>query len=49
VKRYAARVMQEAKPTIAAVGPVERLEPYAVFARRFASQGASSTLPDAAE
>ena len=47
VKRYAARVMQEAKPAIAAVGPVERLEPYAVFARRFGSAGAS--LPDAAE
>ncbi|HEX2760402.1 MAG TPA: insulinase family protein, partial [Rhizomicrobium sp.] len=48
VKRYAARVMQEAKPTIAAVGPVERLEPYAAFARRFAG-GTSSILPDAAE
>ena len=48
VKRYAARVMQEAKPTIAAVGPVERLESHAVFARRFGA-GTSSTLPDAAE
>jgi len=48
VKRYAARVMQEAKPTIAAVGPVERLEPHAVFARRFANP-AGATLPDAAE
>jgi predicted Zn-dependent peptidase len=48
VKRYAARVMQEAKPTIAAVGPVERLEPHAVFARRFANP-AGAILPDAAE
>jgi len=46
VKRYAARVMREGKPTIAAVGPVTKLEPHAVFARRFASP---ATLPDAAE
>jgi predicted Zn-dependent peptidase len=47
VKRYAARVMQEGKPTIAAVGPVTKLESHAAFARRFA--GNSATLPDAAE
>jgi len=46
VKRYAARVMQQGRPTIAAVGPVAKLEPHAVFARRFAT---SATLPDAAE
>ncbi|HWY64816.1 MAG TPA: pitrilysin family protein [Rhizomicrobium sp.] len=47
VKRYAARVMEEGKPTIAAVGPVTKLESHAAFARRFA--GNSATLPDAAE
>jgi predicted Zn-dependent peptidase len=47
VKRYAARVMQEGKPTIAAVGPVTKLESHAAFAGRFA--GNSATLPDAAE
>ena len=47
VKRYAVRVMQEGKPTIAAVGPVTKLESHAAFARRFA--GNSATLPDAAE
>ena len=35
VKRYAARVMQDARPTIAAVGPVARLEKNEVFTRRF--------------
>jgi len=39
--------MQEGKPTIAAVGPVTKLESHAAFARRFA--GNSATLPDAAE
>ena len=47
VKRYATQVMQAGQPTIAAVGPVERLEPHAVFARRFAD--ASAALSDAAE
>ena len=47
VKRYAARVMQAASPTIAAVGPVGKLETHAIFTGRF---GASSgILPDAAE
>jgi len=45
VKRYAARVMQEGKPTLAAVGPVSKLESHAAFARRFAG----ATLSDAAE
>ena len=47
VKRYAARVMQEGSPTIAAVGPIGKLESHAVFARRFGST--SGILPDAAE
>ena len=46
VKAYAARVVATGRPTIAAVGPVNRLEPHHVFARRF---GSSKTLPDAAE
>jgi predicted Zn-dependent peptidase len=45
VKRYAARVMQGANPTIAAVGPVGKLESHAVFARRFSN----GILSDAAE
>jgi predicted Zn-dependent peptidase len=47
VKRYAGQVMADARPTIAAVGPVAKLESHAAFARRFA--GASATIPDAAE
>jgi predicted Zn-dependent peptidase len=35
VKNYAARVMQGALPTIAAVGPITKLEKHDVFARRF--------------
>jgi predicted Zn-dependent peptidase len=35
VKRYAAQVMQNGAPTMAAVGPVEKLESHANFARRF--------------
>jgi len=46
VKTYAARVVATGRPTIAAVGPVTRLEPHHVFARRF---GGSKSLPDAAE
>jgi hypothetical protein len=38
-------VVEAGRPTIAAVGPVGRLEPHHVFARRF---GAKS-LADAAE
>ena len=44
VKRYAARVMADARPTIAAVGPVARLEKNDVFARRF-----GGTIAHAAE
>jgi predicted Zn-dependent peptidase len=47
VKRYATQVMQVGKSTMAAVGPVARLESHAVFARRFAA--GRDTLPDAAE
>ncbi|HKX65202.1 MAG TPA: pitrilysin family protein [Rhizomicrobium sp.] len=50
VKRYAARVIAGANtangPTIAAVGPVGKLESHGKFASRF---GAAATLPDAAE
>ena len=35
VKRYAARVMQTGKPTIAAIGPIVGLETHDRFARRF--------------
>lgn len=45
VKRYAARVMQAGAPTIAALGPVSRLEDHATFARRFGKP----VLADAAE
>jgi len=46
VKAYAARVVAAGRPTIAAVGPVTRLESHHIFARRF---GGSKSLPDAAE
>ncbi|HEV7960632.1 MAG TPA: pitrilysin family protein [Rhizomicrobium sp.] len=48
VKAYAARVIEAGRPTIAAVGPVTRLEPHHVFARRFGTTRATP-LPDAAE
>jgi predicted Zn-dependent peptidase len=48
VKAYAARVIEAGRPTIAAVGPVTRLEPHHVFARRFGATRATP-LPDAAE
>jgi hypothetical protein len=35
VKAYAARVMQNGAPTIAAVGPVGKLESHTKFADRF--------------
>jgi predicted Zn-dependent peptidase len=44
VKRYAARVMQTGAPSLAAVGPVGKLESHAAFARRF-----GVSLVDAAE
>jgi len=44
VKRYAARVMQAGQPSIAAVGPVGKLESHTAFARRF-----GDPLADAAE
>jgi predicted Zn-dependent peptidase len=50
VKRYAARVIADAAiqngPTIAAVGPVGKLESHGKFASRFAG---AATIPDAAE
>ena len=45
VKSYAARVMGQGAPTIAALGPVSRLESHDRFARRFGS----GALPHAAE
>ena len=47
VKGYAARVMQQGNPTIAAVGPVNKLESHSAFSRRFGSS--SGLMPDAAE
>ena len=51
VKRYAARVVEGGGlgngPTIAAVGPIGRLESHAKFAGRFGAGAA--TIPDAAE
>ena len=44
VKRFAARVMQGAAPTVAALGPVRKLETHSTFARRF-----GGILADAAE
>jgi predicted Zn-dependent peptidase len=44
VKAYATRVMQAGHPTIAAVGPIARLEQHQIFARRF-----GGALADAAE
>jgi predicted Zn-dependent peptidase len=44
VKRYAAQVMQAGCPTIAALGPIEKLESHSAFTRRF-----GATLADAAE
>jgi predicted Zn-dependent peptidase len=45
VKRHAARIMQAGRPTIAALGPVGRLESHECFARRFGA----GALPHAAE
>jgi predicted Zn-dependent peptidase len=45
VKRYAARVMEAGRPTIAAVGPVSRLEAHEIFARRFGARA----IADAAD
>lgn len=45
VKRHGARVMQAGQPTIAALGPVGRLESHVSFARRFGA----GALPHAAE
>ena len=50
VKRYAARVMESGAPSIAAVGPVSRLESYARFAARFGTGAkAAGALASAAE
>ena len=48
VKAYAAKVVTAGHPTIAAVGPVTKLEPHRVFARRF-GEGRLKSLADAAE
>ncbi len=44
VKRYGARVIEAGRPSIAAIGPVGKLESHAAFARRF-----GLSLVDAAE
>ncbi|HVW72009.1 MAG TPA: pitrilysin family protein [Rhizomicrobium sp.] len=49
VKAYAARVVEAGHPTIAAIGPVGRLEPHHIFARRFGATSLSKSLADAAE
>jgi predicted Zn-dependent peptidase len=46
VKRFAARVMQAGPPTMAAVGPIAKLESHQKFARRF---GGTHILSSAAE
>lgn len=38
VRNFGARLMESANPTMAAVGPVERLEKHAAFARRFGQE-----------
>src|SRR5215469_4273183 len=48
VKAYASQVIMAGHPTIAAVGPVTRLESHQVFAGRF-GKGRPKFLPDAAE
>ncbi len=45
VRRYACQVMQAGKPSIAAIGPIGRLESHDRFARRFGA----GALPQAAE
>jgi predicted Zn-dependent peptidase len=45
VKAFAARVMEAGHPTIAAVGPVKKLESITAFAGRFGGKA----IPDAAE
>jgi predicted Zn-dependent peptidase len=47
VKAYAAQVITAGHPTIAAVGPVTRLESHQVFARRF-GENRPKFVPDAA-
>jgi predicted Zn-dependent peptidase len=42
VKRFAARVMQDSVPAMAAVGPVGKLEPHQSFARRFGAKNLKS-------
>jgi predicted Zn-dependent peptidase len=42
VKRFAARVMQDSIPAMAAVGPVGRLETHQSFARRFGAKNLKS-------
>jgi predicted Zn-dependent peptidase len=47
VKAFAARVMEAGHPTMAAVGPVKKLESITAFAARFGSK--AGAVPDAAE
>ena len=48
VKTYAAKVVTAGRPTIAAVGPIAKLEQHQIFARRF-GEGRPKSLADAAE
>ncbi len=41
VRRFASQIMQSASPAIAAIGPIDKLESYDTFSRRF---GASTAL-----
>lgn len=47
VRRYAAKIMEDANPAIAALGPIGRVESYQSFSRRFG--GSSKPLASAAE
>ena len=48
VKIFATKVMEAGRPTIAAVGPIKKLEGHGAFAARFTGT-AGGALPDAAE
>lgn len=49
VKRFAARVMQDGAPAVAAVGPIGKLESHQNFARRFGAKNLKSSMASAAE
>jgi predicted Zn-dependent peptidase len=47
VRNFAAKVMEAGRPTMAAVGPIKKLESHAAFAARFGVK--AGAMPDAAE